>query len=221
MTYFVDCLPRRGQRCTVRGCSNPVQNGVFGALCASHLQHRVRYGDPEARLINYRRDIKPTYSLWLADGMTKYANTNGMKAGLTIAARLLRYKAPTFGERTKGQELAEHAFGVLRDHGVTPEMLCLRVAEWIAAEHSGRIARDAKRAQWRRQMARSVMRVLPGWSKGQKGWRDFTEGARVCDYVGELLVTELGPWALALMRKLEKDCEEHVELIRGSQDFAA
>jgi hypothetical protein len=219
MTYFVDGLPRRGQRCSVRGCSNPIQNGAFGALCAAHLQHRVRYGDPEARRINYRRDIRPTYSRWLADGMTKYANTNGMKAGLAIAAHLLRYKAPTFGERRKGQELAEHAFSVLRDHGVTPDMICLRVAEWIAAEHSGRIT--AKRTQWHRQMARSVMRVLPGWSKGQKGWKDFTEGAHLCDYVGELLVSELGPWALALMRKLEKDREEQAELVRGSQDFAA
>lgn len=84
--------------------------------------------------LTYRVHVAPRFGRWVADGYRRLTDHAAMQAGRELAARCLAYTYqpdPNVAQ-VAGWRDAAHAMKLLKDHGVTPEQLMLRVAEMVA-----------------------------------------------------------------------------------------
>ena len=165
--------------------------------------------------LNNREHIKPTVHGWIADGFARWSSHEAMRACVKLAEKLLHYAEP--GEKGAGWLLIErHAvagiFRQMRDHGITPEQLFLRVAEYVAF-FNRHPERAAERKVEEFALARGVLHLLPWSLTGRR------HGARVLKALGQIVKDHLYVAANAFVRRLEDDDAEKGALLKQAVRF--
>jgi hypothetical protein len=155
--------------------------------------------------VEYRSEVKPHYHRWAAEGLARLAPHAATQAGIELANMLLDYKAPPDSMRHTVDTNVERLMKELRDHGVTAEHLCCRVAELSAflKAHPGR-ARNTRAERF--VYARGVLHLIRRNGNGTR------VGAFVMNALGALVMEHLGAWAVKFCDKLERDTSKKNDL---------
>jgi hypothetical protein len=182
--------------------------------CASHMHRLTRYGDAEAMPCTYRTHVAPRFHRWILDGYRRLKDHPAMQAGRQCAERCLAftYEHDPSTVRVQDWEQAAHVMKQLRDHGVTPEALMLRVAE-MAAVFEMEPSRCPTRATEEAALGRAVVHLVR-WQGPGAG-----QGKRLIVATARHVWERLGAWALAFVRHLNAEAEKDAELAKRAATF--
>lgn len=193
--------------CSAPRCGRPRDS--WHAFCGLHAKRQYRHGHYSVREGIREASLQP-YREWVDEGLRKYTGSKAVQAALQLADSVLHYE-PTNGY-TFQRQLASMMQG-LRDHGVTPYDVLLRVCMFHAAfdEYRERF-HGAQRAE-DLALARIVMRLTPLARKGRR-WP-----SRALALLGATLREDLGAFAVTLIRRLQQDAEARHALRAATLDL--
>jgi hypothetical protein len=163
-----------------------------------------------AKSITYDRHIKPHFHRWATEGFAKYRGHPATVTALTLAGMVLDWK-PTaeYSYQVNAWRLLQR----LKDNGITPADVLVRVLEWVGwmnANH-GKVTTQREEDS---HLARLVLTLTP------YGVRYRPPGGHVIRHIGSLVREHCYLWAMRLATKLEADGDELARLKRASGDFA-
>jgi hypothetical protein len=159
--------------------------------------------------LRYRVEIGPHFHSWATSGFQKYAAHPATQAALVLADELMRYKA-VYGftyERT-----VENYMTNLRDCGVTPADVLIRVVEYVGFMEANP-ARIRSQREEDFALARGVLHLIPYKLSGRP------EGARMLNALGPMVREACYLFALGLARKLKDDTDKRAALMRRAGNF--
>lgn len=178
--------------CAVPGCVRPVHAARFGGtLCASHSDHKARFGSPTERCLH--RGVLKRYREEIARVLAKYGHTPAVAAALNTCADLLLYQPSS--DFTSHHATAAQ-FARLRDGAVTPRDLLQRAVEVFAVHKFD--------GQWTTPavldstLARFTMQLRPSYGV----WRPRQPLLR---YMGGLIRENLALFPYAVLARVERD----------------
>jgi hypothetical protein len=160
--------------------------------------------------LRYRVEIGPHFHAWAVEGFRRYASHPATQAALALADELLHYKAT---HDFTYQRAIENYMGNLRDSGVTPADVLIRVVEYV-----GFLEANPTRIRSQREedfaLARGVLHLVPYRLIGRP------TGARMLKALGPMVRESCYLFALGLARKLVSDSRKRADLMRQAGDFS-
>lgn len=164
--------------------------------------------------ITYRTQVAPRFHQWCLDGYRRLANHPAMQAGREKAARCLAftYEPDPSVAQVAGWRDAARAMRLLKDHGVTPEQLMLRVAEMVALFDAEPHRCPSQPAE-DMALGRAVLHI-PRWHGEGRG-----QGKMLTLATARHVREHLYGWALAFVRRLQADDAKDAELAKRAATF--
>lgn len=205
-------MPGVYTQCPVNGCGRASRSR--SRHCMRHAQRLVRYGDPTAVPVTYRRDVGPKYDRWIAEGLGRLRGHPATQAGLTLAQMLLDWTPPPDSVRYRADMAVGQLMQSLRDDGVTAEKLAARVASITAFLQDNPQAARNLRAE-RFIYARGVINLL-AWTGSGSSKR---VGALALQSLGEMTTHHLSAWSLRFVARLRADEASKADLKRQALDY--
>ena len=194
--------------CAVRTCHQ--HHRRLSRFCTQHANNLARSGDPLMPVTQWRRHVEPNYGAFVREGLVRYGAQEAMEWGRRAAAACLAYREAQWSSEARQKRVAV-IMQRLRDMGVTPDALLERVA--LARAYLVGTSRPpipaAERIFYGRSVVHMVKNVRPGYRFGNRTYRD----------VGEYVMTELGPFAIKFIGRLQADIDAR-ERLRQGVEFA-
>lgn len=177
--------------CAVAGCTKPVTQVPWSALCNRHAHINHRHGNPLAKALTLREMRR--HQERVARTIAAYLNSSAVKAALIVAADLLNYRPRhDFGWENETQKHMQR----LASQGVTPRELLVRVCSVWALQAFDARFNDGKELDY--ALARAVLRLR---SAGQR----FRPGGKLLKYLGREIREQLGKFCVGLCKRVEQD----------------
>lgn len=173
-----------------------------------HQKQKDRYGHPAAPCTPLRDLL--AYRAFVEAGMARYANSKALNAALRLTEECLNY-TPTHNF-TVELKIAERTRW-LREYR-SPHAVLQRVVEFYAVVDARPERFPSVRAE-RFGLARAVLQL------GAPDGRPGRPSSVLLNYFGTHLAEALGPFALAFLRRLQRDDAERRALIATSSDINA
>lgn len=192
-------------RCAVKRCA--LLPTVRSRYCKTHQHRCTRYGAPEGSPME-SQELRQ-YHAWIADGIARYGNRKGTHSAVRLAEELLAY-VPA-GNWRPGRDIRAQLDRLVRG-GVEPVEIVQRVCEFFAYVEAHPHRFNSPRPQEQdHALARAVLSLRPVGSA--------RTGAKMQRFLGEMLRGSLGPFALTLVRRLQKDDAERIARVRDSMNL--